>query len=94
LNDPAHHPNDGDITEERENDASKMTHTLEGPASNAEKPRMSVRSVNVVGQASIKLLTINMFMRPVVNTNGTDHKEGRLKYFADRYLGQYDIICF
>lgn len=35
-----------------------------------------------------------MFMRPVVNTNGTDHKEGRLRAFCDRYLQEYDIICF
>ena len=42
----------------------------------------------------MRLLTINLFMRPVVNTNGTDHKEGRLKYFADHYMKDYDIICF
>ena len=33
-------------------------------------------------------------MRPIVNTNGTDHKEGRLQAFAERYLQEYDIICF
>ena len=33
-------------------------------------------------------------MRPVINTNGSDHKEGRLTAFCDRYLKEYDIICF
>jgi len=33
-------------------------------------------------------------MRPIVNTNGTDYKEQRLKAFTDRYLNDYDIICF
>ena len=33
-------------------------------------------------------------MRPVMHTNGTDHKEGRHKAFCEQYLGEYDIICF
>ena len=35
-----------------------------------------------------------MFMRPIVNTNGSDHKEERLRYFVDHYMKDYDIICF
>ena len=57
-------------------------------------PGMSVKTVNTTGSRSIRILTINLFCRPVVNTNGTDHKEGRLKAFADHYLKQYDIVCF
>ena len=54
---------------------------------------MQTKIINT-GRRQIRLLTINMFMRPIVNTNGTDHKEGRLKAFADRYMGDYDIIVF
>jgi endonuclease/exonuclease/phosphatase family metal-dependent hydrolase len=52
------------------------------------------KTVNINGRLSVKILTINLFMRPLVNTNGSDHKEGRLKAFAEHYLGEYDIICF
>ncbi len=53
-----------------------------------------VKNMNINGRLSVKILTLNIFMRPIVNTNGSDHKEGRLKAFADQYLGEYDIICF
>ena len=55
---------------------------------------VQAKTVNINGQVSVKILTINIFMRPIVNTNGSDHKEGRLKAFADKYMGEYDIICF
>ena len=29
-----------------------------------------------------------------MHTNGNDYKEARLKALSDRYLEQYDIICF
>ena len=61
----------------------------EGPAGVSLKPQV----INT-GRRQVKILTINLFMRPIINTNGSDHKEGRLKAFADRYLGEYDIICF
>jgi sphingomyelin phosphodiesterase len=53
-----------------------------------------VNQVNIPGRRSVRILTINIFMRPVINTNGSDHKEGRLTAFCDRYLKEYDIICF
>lgn len=43
------------------------------------------RTINS-GQVSVRLLTINLFMRPVVNTNGTDYKEARLQAFTEKYL--------
>ena len=44
---------------------------------------------------NVRLLTINMFMRPpLVNTNGDDYKEERLQFFVNNYLANFDVVCF
>lgn len=61
-----------------------------------EGPQYATMKAQVIptSRRSVRILTINMFMRPIVNTNGTDHKEERLQAFAERYLGEFDIVCF
>lgn len=59
-----------------------------------DKEHIQAYTVTQAGGRSIRLLTINMFMRPIVNTNGSDHKEGRLQYFCEHYLPHYDVIAF
>ena len=41
---------------------------------------------------NVKVLTLNMFLRPVVKTNFSDYKYERLEEFAS-VLDDYDIIC-
>ena len=71
---------ESDINEEHVASGIKTEANLDGPKT------QSVKTVNVGDGSKVKILTINMFMRPIVNTNGSDHKEGRLKSFADLYL--------
>jgi len=43
----------------------------------------------------VKLLTLNMFMRPPpVHTNESDYKDARLEDFARLFLQNYDVIAF
>ncbi len=86
-----HELNMGDEIKEERPHAKPHEITLDGPK--GQTVSGSVKTLNSNG-IQVKILTINMFMRPVINTNGSDHKEGRLKYFSEKYLGQYDIICF
>ena len=41
----------------------------------------------------IKLLTYNMFLRPLVNTNESDYKYERLDVFTKHYIEEFDIVC-
>ena len=41
----------------------------------------------------IKLLTYNMFLRPLVNTNESDYKYERLDAFTKHYIEEFDIVC-
>ena len=35
-----------------------------------------------------------MFLRPPgINIDGNDYKEERMRYFAEHYLDQFDVIC-
>ena len=68
----------------------KSLDVIEGPKIH----NFITNQVNLGCRRSVRILTINIFMRPVINTNGSDHKEGRLTAFCERYLKEYDIICF
>lgn len=49
--------------------------------------------VEFLDRKSIRILTYNMFLRPLVHTNSDDHKYERLVDFFDE-LKDFDIICF
>ena len=56
--------------------------------------RVSTVPNNICG-GEIRLLTINMFMRPPgVTTNGDDYKIERLHAFAENHMENFDVICF
>ena len=46
----------------------------------------------LIGRDNIKLLTYNLFLRPVVKNNESDYKYERLDVFSS-LLADYDIIC-
>ncbi|KAJ2786684.1 hypothetical protein GGI15_001312 [Coemansia interrupta] len=44
--------------------------------------------------AQVRILTQNMFMRPpLIKNNKSDWKDGRLDYFIEHILPNYDIVC-
>ncbi|KAJ1729996.1 hypothetical protein LPJ61_003252 [Coemansia biformis] len=46
------------------------------------------------GVAKLRLLTQNMFMRPPpIRTNKSDWKDGRLDFFIEHILPNYDVVC-
>lgn len=49
-------------------------------------------NLSIINRSDIRLLTYNLFLRPVVHTNGNDYKKERLGDFLDE-LENYDIIC-
>ncbi|KAJ1957182.1 hypothetical protein GGI12_005097 [Dipsacomyces acuminosporus] len=58
---------------------------------NSELPKMAT---NEKGSSNLRILTQNMFMRPpLINNNGNDHKDGRLDYFIEQILPNYDVVC-
>lgn len=42
---------------------------------------------------TLKILTLNMFLRPLVKNNESDHKYERLDDFTANYIKDFDIIC-
>lgn len=53
-----------------------------------------VTSIQFVNRDNtINLLTYNLFLRPIVSTNGNDYKNQRVEDFLDE-LERFDIICF
>ena len=43
----------------------------------------------------VRILTLNMFLRPFfITTNGDDYRTQRLTAFVDTYCDRFDIICF
>lgn len=49
-------------------------------------------SIIQINRDYIKILTYNLFLRPLVSTNGNDYKNERLKDFLDE-ISQFDVIC-
>ncbi len=44
---------------------------------------------------NIKILTYNIFIRPPpIKTNEDDYKDERLKIFMQKYISNFDIVCF
>jgi hypothetical protein len=53
-----------------------------------------LRSDLILNREHIKLLTLNIFMRPpLITNNGNDYKDERLKLISS-ILDDFDIICF
>jgi hypothetical protein len=42
----------------------------------------------------VRLLTYNIFVRPLVNDGESDYKAERLKIFCETQFSNFDIICF
>ena len=51
-------------------------------------------SVQPLSTKSIKVLSLNLFLRPpLIKNNFSDYKEARLAYFCNKILENYDIVC-
>lgn len=58
-----------------------------------EVNKTSSFEVEFLNRDTVKILTYNIFLRPIVHTNIDDHKLERMLDFLDEMI-HYDIICF
>lgn len=50
------------------------------------------KEIEILPRTDIKILTYNLFLRPIVSNNGDDYKNERLVDFFE-HLKDYDVIC-
>lgn len=58
------------------------------------QPLTSLSKVSLVHNKTIRVLTLNMFLRPpLVKNNECDYKDQRVQYLCREIIDHYDVVC-